>query len=158
MSLPRRMVSRDRSCFCFDRLSERLEFARARGMSCSASRAREQNRHFFSPLLPDRFQIPNHLGRTNCCCLPLESSNCRIIFFFCPACGCIEFLTLALVKEPRSKTLERDSLPICVEEFGEPEREFCANFLFFSFLFFGHFAPRRRRGDETRPRHLPRSG
>lgn len=141
LSLPRRMVSRDRSCFCFDRLSGRLESARARGMLCGrfpgldACRARRHSSRtkpsFFSPpLLPPSVSNSSHLGCTNCCCLPLESSNCRILF--CPASGRIEFLTLAL-----DRTREQDAgtrLSLCVEKFGEPEREFCANFLSFSFL------------------------
>lgn len=60
LSLRRGIVSRDRSCFCFDRLSGGLESAKAPGMLChfpwtwtlvvSGTRAREENRRVFPPL------------------------------------------------------------------------------------------------------------
>lgn len=88
--LARRVVSRNRSCFCFDRLSGRLEWARARGMPCrfpglDACRARCQSSRTkplslffsFSPLLPRRFQIPIIWGApiVVACLWNLESSN-----------------------------------------------------------------------------------
>ena len=44
-----------------------------------------------------RFPNSDHLGRTDCCCLPLESSNRRILF----RPSCIEFPTFAI--EPGAK-------------------------------------------------------
>ena len=69
LSLPRGIVSRDRSCFCFDRLSGRLESAKARGMLCRfpgrmlcpvrcGSRAREENRRFFLHPSISQFRPP----------------------------------------------------------------------------------------------------
>jgi hypothetical protein len=111
LSLPRRVVSRNRSCFCFDRLSGRLEWARARGMPCrfpglDACRARCQSSRtkplsffflslHFSPV-GFKFQSSGAHQLLLFAFGILNLPTAEFFFFFCPDSRCIEFPTLAL--------------------------------------------------------------
>ncbi|KAK8463361.1 hypothetical protein SEVIR_1G355950v4 [Setaria viridis] len=95
-------------------------------------KARQKN---FSPLLAS-VSNSSHLGRTDCCCLPLESSNRRIP-------------TLAL-EVPVSKMLKCDWLP-ALKNSASSQIENLRRFVLFSISLSG--------GDgEMRPRHLPLPG